>query len=242
MYPETKADYESFKSVREQTDILNRLFPHLRLGIPSAKASLQALPEGAKAQVVIPRWQLFDTSYPYALEMVISKLKQVRGKHLFYNALTGWPHGSTTPFDDSFIRVGTRHEAMFDLLVRQQSKKDTTCNLVVVPVQFGRRLGSSSVTMFEQRLAHSSSQNEFCLSTFDMLIMFLVQPEWFLDQAELGQIFCPGDECDYKLTKIWNQVPFFEIKAHSLTIKRAGVDYTPPLYAPIRFATGFLNA
>ena len=168
--------YEKPKSIAEQMNILQSLFPGIDFSVDES-LSEQPLPAHAEGYFVIPRWQSIADTYNEAVKIVLNKIKEARnGK--FYNYREG-------KLGEKYLRQSARSEQFWTRLSEQQSDN----NALVVAAQFGLRYRGTSIR--RSRVLFGSS--EIGLGAFAVGIMLLVHPERLADYDDL-YIDCAGDE------------------------------------------------
>jgi hypothetical protein len=178
-------------SITEQVSILRWYFPDL--GIADEDSTLDSLPIGAEGWFAIPRWEKIAPTYNEAVELVIRRIFEVRGKS-FSNKCDerlGPSHLRQTKLSiEAFTKIGEAQKS-FDILV--------------VPAQFGLRHRGRSV----RRSSELFTFNEFGLGAFAVSIMILTHPDRFTNNDDLW-VDCSGDE--YKrsaCSSVFSYVPFF---------------------------------
>ncbi|MFA6475778.1 MAG: hypothetical protein WCV68_00005 [Candidatus Paceibacterota bacterium] len=165
------------KLLEEQATQLKKLFPN-ELGQATFDLAVGQgpLPENAEGQFLIPRWQLFGKTYPEAVQVVLDKIKEVRGS--LYNYRDG-------QIDEAHLRQHAKKEEFFCGLSEEQSGH----NLLVVAAQFGLRHRGKSV----RRARVVMWGGECGLGAFEIGMMLLTHPERLMNYDDLW-IDCAGDE------------------------------------------------
>lgn len=162
-YPE---NYKA-KPLAEQGETLKKLFPKLKINIPTAYFSGNNETDGV---ALIPHWTLIAKTYNKA---AIESLALIKESRPFYN----WLEGRLGP---EYLRETERKKAML---------KPYENKLMVLPVQTGKKYAGISVQEARTRFAG----NEVGLGVYEVAIIALTHPERFEKWNELD-IDCPGDE------------------------------------------------
>lgn len=142
------------------------------------------LPEHTDDWFAIPNWikhpKIFGTSYAQAVQTVLDKIKETRGR--FYN----WREGQ---INDKQLRQTSRSVEFWKRLSEAQGDPD----ILIVAAQFGLRHRGRSVRRAREIM--TGTAGEFGLGAFATGIMLLTHPER-LKQLDDLWIDCAGDEFD----------------------------------------------
>lgn len=165
--PYTYPENYKVKPLEKQGETLKKLFPKLKINIPTAYFSGNNETDGV---ALIPHWTLIAKTYN---EAAIESLALIKESRPLYNWLEGW-------LGPEYLRETERKKAM---LQPYENK------LMVLPVQTGKKYAGVSVQEARTRFAG----NEVGLGIYEVAIIALTHPERFEKWDELD-IDCPGDE------------------------------------------------
>jgi len=168
--------YSQPKPLAEQASRLKELFPELAQTTFDTTIEGEALPPNAEGRFLIPDWRLIAKTYPEAVQVVLDKIKEVRGS--LYNYRDG-------QIDEAHLRQHAKKEEFFLELSKMQSGH----NLLVIAAQFGLRHRDKSV----RRARVVMFGGECGLGAFEIGIMLLTHPERLENVDDLW-IDCAGDE------------------------------------------------
>lgn len=165
------------KGITKQTNILRQLFPGI--GFADEKLAEQPLPPNAEGWFAIPKWQTLAPTYGEAVEKVLA---MIASKRKFYNYRDG-------QLGAEYLRQHAKTVKMFQKLGDEQKANGQSCDILVVPAQFGLRHRGRSV----RRACEVFTANEFGLGAFAIGIMVLTHPERLVQWEQL-HVDCAGDE------------------------------------------------
>lgn len=165
------------RRITEQRKRLQEIFPQSLFDSIDNGAGTYPLPTEAEGYFVIPRWQSLAATYSEAVELVLTKLKEVYGGRFY--------HHRTGEIVANRLRERPDKASFFKRLAEDQGNK----NLLVIPAQFG--LLHRGRSMRRARVAVKA--NEVCLGAFEIGIMLLTHPDRLVEYGDLW-VFCSGDE------------------------------------------------
>lgn len=191
------------KSVREQADILRKLFPGI--GDVDEACAARPMPPIMEGYVVIPRWESVGETYNEAVEKMLGLIAHAQKLYSPRDGYLGATH----------LRPCARTVDMFRKLGSQQKGR----NLLVVPAQFGLRHRGRSV----RRAREVFAGNEFGLGVFATGIMLLTHPERFNHYDDLW-IDCAGDECVLGADGVFGGSPFWYFRGDEFRLDASAID------------------
>jgi hypothetical protein len=177
--------YTTPKTIAEQVNIVRGLFAAVSIAEKdfSADADIanRELPVGAEGWFAIPRWQVVAPTYTEAVEKVLDLLRQAYG-----GRFKNWREGEIGPKQ---LRQSAKSVAFWEKLGEEQKANNITCNILLVPAQFGIRHRGRSV----RRAREVMDGSECGLGAFAVGIMLLTHENRLKHYDDLW-VDCAGDE------------------------------------------------
>lgn len=204
------------RCVAEQIATLQGLFPNL--GMPDTELAKRPPPDGAEGWFVIPRWEMFASTYGEAVEKALATISQTRRcKNLL-----------ATELGPRYLRQSAKTAAAFEALAIEQKNR----SVVMVAAQFGLRHRGRSA----RRAREVMQPNECGLGAFAASIMLLTHPQRLMHYDDL-YLICAGDEYDPAGILSSADVPSFRFGNDQLDFDCDWFAACGPGYGP---ATAFL--
>ncbi len=169
--------YSKPKPLGEQATILRQLFLQLASTTWGESLEKAELPAGAEGLFAIPDWKLLAPTYGEAVQLVLDKIKEVRGGK-FHNYIAG-------QLGPTQLRQHQKTAEAFQKLGKAQAGH----GILVVPAQFGICHRGRSV----RRAREVMSAQEFGLGAFAIGIMILTHSNRLENYDDL-RLDCAGDE------------------------------------------------
>lgn len=165
------------RPVEQQMTIIAEVFPGI--GCFGARAVSQKLPKGAEGVFLIPRWQRVASTYPEAVQLVLTNLATRLNRGFTDNT-----QKKTSGVALSNLREMPSKAVAFQRLGEEQRG----CDVLAMPAQFGYLYRGYSAIGARSDM----SRDEYGLGAFEAGVMLLTHPNRLQHDGDLW-VECPGD-------------------------------------------------